>query len=451
MRAAVLAALALAASSTAQADTMKPSVVWNNRVIPSDRTPGAVPLTTVSHTLYLNNCLPNGCTVTPGNDNSLTNQSSIPNALARLDAWSWGDDHWNALVACVKETFLPFQIDVVTTDPGTANHFEVMIGGFSTQLDPQLSAGGVAPFIGCGATRANAISFVFAGQTSGLDYLCAAVAQEACHIWGLDHELDAKDPMTYLDLGSSKRFQLADAQCGEELASPRRCRCGANTQNSFQYMKDTFGAADLPEATLALQTPSEGAWVRPGFPIRALLTSVLGARDASFSIDDTPISTLTQGPFAWNAPPSITGGDHTVTVRGSDSGGRMAMTSVSVHVTPACSAAMPCANSLNCLGGFCLPGANVDGGLGATCTTNEACITGSCGSNGDEQRCTGTCDEGQTCPAGFDCLGASTGGGVCWPSPDGGGCAASGPGSPAPVFMLAGLGVLAIVVRKRRR
>ncbi len=449
MRAAVLAALAVAVPTTAaHAEVMKPSVVWHDRVIPADRASGAVPLTTVSHTLYLNNCLPDGCTVSPGADNSLTNRSSIPNSPVTLDAWSWGDQHWNDLVACVKETFLPFQIDVVTTDPGTADHFEVMVGGRSTQLDPQLDAGGVAPFIGCGATRKNAISFVFAGQTSGLDYLCAAVAQEACHIWGLDHELNAKDPMTYLDIGSSKRFQLADAPCGEELASPRRCRCGDQTQNSFQYMKDTFGAADLPEMTLAVATPTDGAWVKPGFPIRAELASVLGTRDGSLAIDGAAVSTLTAGPFAWNAPMTIDGGDHTVTVTGSDAGGRTAMAQVAIHVTPACSEEASCAQGLHCLGGFCLPGADVDGGLGATCTANNVCITGSCGTNGNEQRCTGTCDDGNRCPAGFDCLGGSNGTGVCWPATDEGGCAASGPGSPG--LVLAGLSVLVLIMRKRR-
>src|SRR5665647_163241 len=108
-----------------------------------------------------------------------------------------------------------------------------MIGGLAAQLSPDLVAGGVAPFVGCGATEDNVISFVFAGQSNDLEYLCAAVAQEACHVWGLDHELNKLDPMTYLDLGSLKRFQNAPAQCGETLDAPRQCYCGSNTQNSY--------------------------------------------------------------------------------------------------------------------------------------------------------------------------------------------------------------------------
>ena len=57
---------------------------------------------------------------------------------------------WAELVQCVKDTFLPFEIEVVTTDPGNVNHSEVMIGGLAAQLSPDLVAGGVAA---CRAVR----------------------------------------------------------------------------------------------------------------------------------------------------------------------------------------------------------------------------------------------------------------------------------------------------------
>src|SRR5262245_20602873 len=119
MRVAIIAAVLGIGAASAGADTNKPVVVWQNRVV--DDTPqldGAIALTTVSHTLYLNDCMPNGCTVTPGTDSSLTNRSSIPDTTVVLDKYPHGTEHWNQLVACVKETFAPFDIDVVTTDPG---------------------------------------------------------------------------------------------------------------------------------------------------------------------------------------------------------------------------------------------------------------------------------------------------------------------------------------------
>ncbi|MBS1121855.1 MAG: toxin [Deltaproteobacteria bacterium] len=441
MRASLIAVLAVAIPSVAHAEP--PLVVWQNRVL-APPTAGVAQLTPVSHKLYLNDCQPNGCTVSPGSDNSLTNRSSIPQSAVTLDAYSHGQAHWDELVACVRETFKPFDIEIVTENPGTEAHFEVMIGGTSRQLNPNLDAGGVAPFISCGAARDNAISFVFAGTSSSVNYLCGAVAQEACHVWGLDHELDAKDPMTYLDLGSLKRFQNNDASCGE--SDPRGCRCGGETQNSFRYMNETFGLSPAIAApALVVSRPTEGQWVKPNFPINATLTSELDMMDASLAIDGDPVQSVS-GVIAFNAP-ALSAGHHEIAVAATDTGDRTASVSVNVNVMGTCSGASACADSFHCLGGFCLPGANQAGGLGATCVDNAECATGRCASDGTDSLCTGECDGGATCPGGFTCV---DGANVCWPSPDdGGGCATTG-GNPCS-FLIVGLGALGFVVRRRRR
>src|SRR4051812_6381401 len=49
----------------------------------------------VSNVIYLNNCKPNGCPVTPGGDNSLTNRSSIPNQASTVAAFAYSDAVWN--------------------------------------------------------------------------------------------------------------------------------------------------------------------------------------------------------------------------------------------------------------------------------------------------------------------------------------------------------------------
>jgi uncharacterized protein (TIGR03382 family) len=319
-----------------------------------------------------------------------------------------------------------------------------MIGGNSTNLHPQLQAGGVAPFISCGARRNNIISFVFPESSADLEFLCGAVAQEACHVWGLDHELHKDDPMTYLDLGSLKRFQDVDAKCGE--STPRNCYCGGTTQNSYQYMADTFGPKDLRPGTLSITEPAEGQWVKPGFTVEAALDSQLSAKMGALSIDNMQTQTLTGEPYMFTAPAALPGGSHTVTVTSTDAGDRTLSASVNVNVTAACSASTKCEKGFHCLGGFCLPGGDVEGGLGAACTGNDQCITGTCGSDGVDMLCTGPCDGGTSCPSGFQCLDAGTAT-VCWPGGDGGGCGATG-GSPG--IVLFGAAGLAFVLRRRR-
>ena len=451
MRVAILAAVLGFGSSVANAETFKKPIVWKNRVIdPAPLDGSAIALTSVSRKLYINDCMPNGCTVSPGTDNSLTNRSSIPESTVLLNKYPHGSAHWQQLVQCVKDTFAPFTIEVVTTDPGTEPHFEVMVGGSDTQLHPELQAGGVAPYVSCNAQRSNGLSFVFPETTGNINYLCGAVVQEAMHVWGLDHELNAKDPMTYLELGSLKRFQNSDTNCGESLSQPRRCRCAGasgvpgdpNKQNSFRYMINTFGLnPNLAAPTIEITTPRDGAWVKPGFPIGATMTSPLDALGAQIKIDGAVTSTLPMAPFVMNAPTTLSGGAHTIAVTGTDAGERTATATVNVNVMSSCASGESCASGTHCLGGFCLPGSDVDGGLGATCETADDCITGSCASTSSDSKCTAACDGGTTCPSGYDCIDGS----FCWPS-EGGGCSTSG----SPAWLLGVLGLLMLAIRRRR-
>lgn len=449
MRAALVLVVALGASTTAHAEN-KQTVVWKDRVILPHA--GTTALANISHKLFVNRCV-GGCNVSPGQDDSRTNRSSIADSAVTLSAFAAGDTKWNDLVECVKQTFIPFNVEVVTADPGSSvAHFEVMVtGGPSTQLNPQLNAGGVAPFISCNAQYNNGLSFVFAAND--LEFLCGAVAQEAAHVWGLDHELNKDDPMTYLDLGTLKRFQNADAQCHDGNIQPiAQCRCGNAKQNSYQYMLSTFGASNLPPATIAIATPVEAQWVKPGFPVRAqLMSAITGTGGGSLSVDGMQTATANAtAPLAFNAPMTLAGGDHTVTVTATDGGGRSATASVHVKVTAVCSATAPCAANTYCIGGFCVPGNDVDGGLGATCTTNDNCISGQCGTADGESLCTGGCDASGKCPSGYECLGEGAAG-VCWPSSGDGGCSTSeSGGGGGPLALLAGLGFAAIVLRRRR-
>ena len=419
--------------------------VWQDRVIPCE--PGLAALTSSSRILYVNNCKPGGCAVTRSNqDSALNNTSSIASGNTQMSAYMHSDEHFDAVMECVRATMEPFDIQVTTQDPGPGvPHFEVMTAGTSAELNPEIQgAGGIAPFINCSATRDSVLSFVFANQTSNIPYLCTAIVHEAGHTYGLSHTLHALDPMSYKDLGAyAKKWQNAPQTCGIEDSDPQRCRCFAGEQNTFRALRDTFGLSSaLGPATMVISTPADGAYVKPGFPISARFETALDTLDIGMTIDNGAPQPAGNGILAWNAPASITPGTHTITVAGTDFGDRAASQTVAVTVMASCADGATCAAGFSCLGGTCFPGANVAGGLGASCTDNADCITGACASDGTTSVCTGVCDAGDTCPSGFACTGN-----VCWPSEEGG-CNAGG----SPFGALLGLAsLLALRPRRGRR
>jgi uncharacterized protein (TIGR03382 family) len=440
MRAAVLVA-SMIVPLTAAAGPFHDVIVQPPRHAPA----GTSHFTSVSRVIYLNPCLPDGCTVGPGFDDSTTDHSSIPNRTSHLAAYPWGQDSWNNLVQCVKDMYGPFDVTVTDVDPGSAPHFELMVAGNGNDIGVP-GAGGVAPFVPCdGQLEDNVISFVFAAQTQNADFLCWAAAQETSHVFGLDHELNAKDPMTYLSPPTKKPgFQDTASNCGED--TPRDCWCGGPTQNSYQYLMDTFGPSHLDPPSLTITSPADGAWVKPGFTVRAAAVTQLSVKTGDLQLDGATMSSVSQPPLVFTAPTTLPGGDHTITVVATDAGARQFSGQATVHVTAACGADNHCTGAFKCLGGYCLPGADTSGGLGAECVDSSECITGSCGTDGNSHLCTGACDSGDRCPSGFDCRSAGTTS-VCWPATSSGGCATSGDGSPA--FVLGGLGALALLVRRR--
>ncbi len=436
-----VAVLSLLVPASAAAD------VWRDRVIPcKPRPPGVTWLTTSSRILYVNDCKPNGCAVSASSqDSALTNRSSIAGANTTMSPYMHSDDHFAQVMQCVRETMAPFDIQVTTDDPGpNVPHFEVMAAGTSFELNPEIQgAGGIAPFINCGAEEDSVLSFVFANMTSDLEYLCTAIVHEAGHTYGLSHTLHEPDPMSYKALGAyQKHWQNADQTCGIEDSDPQRCRCFSGQQNTFHALRDAFGLNPaLGPAAMVITSPTSGAFVPPGFAIQAHFDTGLLTLEAAMTLDGGAPEPATLGVLAWNAPATIAPGRHTITVAATDYGERAASQTIEVTVLASCADGSACADGTSCFGGKCVPGADVAGGLGASCTTNEECSTGTCATGGDTSLCTGTCEASGVCPAGFACTDN-----YCWP-PESGGCQAGGGGPGTALLGLAGL----LALRRRRR
>jgi len=221
---------------------------------------GAAQATT---TIFLDRCAET-CTFMPGFDDSRTDTSSLVTAMRVLSAFPYGDGSWDAVVACVRDAFAPFDAQVTDVDPSSAPHLEIAVAGTSLQLGLSSGLLNVSPTT-CDGDRVvdDGIGFAFATTLGDapLD-ICWNAAQAAGALLGLDHEVLAGDVMTYLPGSLPKSFVDQDASCGE--FAPRDCQCGGTTQNSHQQLVTTVpepgvlgGAAAL--AALALRRRAAGA------------------------------------------------------------------------------------------------------------------------------------------------------------------------------------------------
>src|SRR5689334_17305538 len=196
--------------------------------------------------LYLNRCV-GGCTVTRGGNSARFDSSSIPPRTSMLSEFQFTDEIWNAVVACVRDTYAPYDVQVVTDDPGDVDYVEVMVAGSPSEFDLDDTVLGIAPLASDCSAQTDVISFAFANvhnPSNPVLELCATVAHEAGHAYGLDHEFDCRDPMTYLTGCGQKLFLNLPTTCGE-FDGPRNCKCGM-VQNSHAKLTTVLGEGVLP-------------------------------------------------------------------------------------------------------------------------------------------------------------------------------------------------------------
>ncbi|MGE5187239.1 MAG: Ig-like domain-containing protein [Acidobacteriota bacterium] len=447
-------------------------------IIPRPRVPSQEAVT--SNVIFLDRCA-SGCTLHLGGDNSTTDSSSIVKGTSTLSAFNCGDAVWQQVKSCVAEVFAPYNVVITDVDPGTASHLEIKIAGNPCDVLPSgycNSVGGVAPAT-CGSYQQNALVFDFANVWNcSVDEICATAAQEIAHTWSLDHVTDKTDPMTYFAY-NGVRFYHDSVKCGSDCTSSsgalckvgdtgctgpegqacnsnqeHTCRCnpGTTVQNDNQFITNLFGAGTPMPPTVTITKPANGASVSPGFPVDTTIASPYGVMMAELRIDGTLVSTVNTMPYVFNAPQDLAAGTHTVEVTGYDILNTPGKATATVLIGMPCSKPADCpVNTDTCIGGRCVPGPGVQGGLGSKCTDGAQCADGLCASDGTNMYCTEPCMTGQ-CPSGFGCLATGATGSnasVCWPGYDdgsGGGCSTDG-GAPVTLGLLA----LGLLVSRRRR
>lgn len=337
--------------------------------------------------IFMNRCA-NGCKVVFGATDSRTTPDKSQIGQGTLSAYKYGDPSWAMVMQCMKDTFQAFNVRITDKDPGSVDHFEILVGGTAGQVGLQAGVLGIAELDcsspgSCGKFLPNTVVYTFANDSyfgaeasKELD-ICATAAQEIAHTWSLDHSIDKTDPMTYFPYAGMRTFKDG-------------MKCGSDCQNGVG--PQPFNLTCTANAHTCVST---GTATQDEIKI---LTALFGP---SCSDDSGCEANYFCQDHACIAGPMIAGG-----------------------------LGATCSVDTDCLDGVC-----------AAAGSKMACAT-SCDLNVDT-----SCPSGFGC---LD-AGKGDGTGVCWAGLDSGGCCDTGGNTNGAGAMLLALGLGAAFVTRRRR
>jgi Bacterial Ig domain len=336
------------------------------QVVPATDNPTTTAVLAQSKIIYLNH---NGVTLTPGNSDSRTNRSSIAQQQTTIPAWAVSATTWNATVACMRDMFSRFDVQVTDVDPGSANHIEAVFGGSPTQLGMPSNVAGVSPFTTDCSIIENSIVFTFTDVIpADAQTACEIMSQEVAHSFGLDHELLASDPMTYLQYTGNRTFKDQAVSCGESTARP----CGINgstcrpNQDSVALLAERLGTAGTPGDTVApvvgITSPSNNATVPPGFDITFTATDNIAVTMATLYVDGAAAGSVLSPPYTFTTSNTISEGAHTFKIEATDGSNTQAQ---EITVTVKLGAPPPGTGSGSGSGGGGVDNGDINGGCAA--------------------------------------------------------------------------------------
>lgn len=453
--------------------------------LPPEAFPGVFEVAPQPHALgvkylYINRCR-GGCIITKGGDDARTHSTNAPDdpvgTKYTLSEYQHGDDSWNALMTCLREVYSPY--DIIVTDeapPAGMPYNEGIAAGTERELNVSGMLGYAYLNDDC-SPRAYAISFTFANEIPGtaINTICRVVAQETAHSFGLRHSFEygdgrsaCNDPMSYrTDCGGQRFFRNEPARCGEYEATS--CGGCGGLQNTHARLTTILGAATplTPPPTVTPLGPADGAQVGPMEIVSVRASSKRGVARVELWVNGYKWAETKGGGWGSNGqpettysialPPDLPDGVLDIVMKVKDD---IDLTTETPQITVTkgapCTSADTCATGQLCEQGRCYWEPPV-GEVGDECTYKQFCKNELCVAiDSGEQRCSQDCVQGiaDSCPEGFTCLeNGNFGGGVCWPgSPsEGGNCGCSSSGELPVSGTLFGLGVLGLIVRRRRR
>lgn len=305
--------------------------------------PAASPLAK-SRTIYLNR---NGAMLTQGPNDSYANTSSVVSRPTLVPSWEVSEDDWADTVDCMRDMWARFDVVVTEVDPGASPHIEAIFTRSAADVGISENVGGISPFSTTCSVVEKSIVFAFTENLPKRPQaVCEVMSQEVAHSYGLDHELVASDPLTYLSYAGKRTFQDQDAQCGE--STPRNCGFGATacrpSQNSYRLLLERLGESgrDNTPPAVGITSPADRATVDAGFMISATASDNIAVKTVEFYIDGKLVATKNQPPYQLETDPALESGAHTIVVEATDGDGNTAMQERDVMITDGAGMGLAC-------------------------------------------------------------------------------------------------------------
>lgn len=186
-----------------------------------------------------------GGTYTDGPDDSVAN--TTPSAKTKtvlvIPPWNGDDAEWEMVVSCVRNTFAPFNVSVVESDPGAVDHQEIVVGGTAEDIGGSGGAPVGVTASSCEAQPRN-IAFILVEDLDGVDaaWVCRNAAYFVGYALGLVPVRSSgtcPDLMSFDQCVAPPTITDNNLQCADDGTS---CECGdQRTQNSYQRILAAVG------------------------------------------------------------------------------------------------------------------------------------------------------------------------------------------------------------------
>ena len=414
---------------------------------------GALRVKRTPHVIYMNRCV-GGCRIYPGSNDAETNHSSLVTQTSNISEFQYSDLIWDAVVACVRDAWAPYDVEVITEEPADGvDYVEAIVAGRPSEIGQPSTTLGYSPMANDCSPNSNWIAFSFANQ-HGADptiNLCATVAHETGHVFGLDHTLTCKDPMSY-DMGCGvKHYLNLPMECGED--SPRECQCTGDRLNTHRHLYEKVGEGTPPPPPMVtIPYPTDGQAVIDRFAIFGDVVEDRIVDRVEFRLNGFPWriagGNLDDSSYSYTTEAELPDGIIDIEVRAYNDLQIDGSAFLTVQKGEPCTSASQCLDAQFCEEGRCAwPEPTIE--LGEECVRDADCVTYKCASDGTVSLCSAVCVPGDnsTCGDGFTCL-QDGDVGACWPTAliDDGGCCSSSGGDGS--ILLASL--LYLSVRRRR-